>query len=159
VEGISLGQYGSFMSKGINGRDGSSRLTGEYSPLMRSGADGRIKKNQLPGVVVINPPKNEYYDTTIEGTKLAFEGASIFSVLEGVYQHFLRPKISETALEWGSRSATMTLITTGVSSSSSIRIELIGSNGRWIILLSHCLDSRQQSGCLFGYYINVLLVI
>ena len=77
-------------------------------------ADGRIKKNQLPGVVVIDPPKNEYYDTTIEGSKLAFDGASIFSVLEGIYQHFLRPKRSETALEWGSRSATMTLITTGV---------------------------------------------
>jgi len=81
-------------------------------------ADGRIKKNQLPGVVVIDPPKNEYYDTTIEGTKLAFDGTAIFSVLEGVYQHFLRPKISETALEWGSRSATMTLITTGVSPSA-----------------------------------------
>jgi hypothetical protein len=58
---------------------------------------------------------NEYYDTTIEGTSLAFEGASIFSVLEGVYQHFLRPKISESTFEWGSRSATMTLITLGVS--------------------------------------------
>jgi hypothetical protein len=115
VEGISLGQYGSFMLKGINGRDGSSRLTGESSLFAKIRANCRIKKNQLPGVVVINPPKNEYYDTTIEGTKLAFEGASIFSVLEGVYQHFLRPKISETALEWGSRSATMTLITTGVS--------------------------------------------
>jgi hypothetical protein len=33
VEGISPGQYGSSMSKGINGRDGSSRLTGEYSLL------------------------------------------------------------------------------------------------------------------------------
>jgi hypothetical protein len=79
------------------------------------GADVRIKKSQLPGVVVIDPPNNEYYDTTIEGAKLAFDGASIFSVLEGVYQHFLRPKRSETTLEWGSRSATMTLITTGVS--------------------------------------------
>jgi len=116
VVGISQDQYGSFMSKGINGRDGSSKLTGVYSLLAKTLANGRIKKNSLPGVVVINPPKNEYYDTTIEGSKLAFEGASIFSVLEGVYQHFLRPKISETALEWGSRSATMTLITTGVSS-------------------------------------------
>jgi hypothetical protein len=79
------------------------------------GADDRIKKKNLPGVVVLDPSKNEYYDTTIEGNKLAFDGASIFSVLEGIYQHFLRPKISETALEWGSRSATMTLITTGVS--------------------------------------------
>lgn len=58
---------------------------------------------------------SEYYDMTIEGTKIAFEGASVFSVLEGVYQHFLRPKKSETTLEWGSRSATMTLISMGVS--------------------------------------------
>jgi len=139
VEGISLDQYGSFMSKGINGRDGSSRLTGVYSLLVKFLANDRIKKNQLPGVVVINPPKNEYYDTTIEGSKLAFEGASIFSVLEGVYQHFLRPKISETALEWGSRSATMTLITTGVSSPYLSRIKLMDSNGRWTTLSSHCL--------------------
>lgn len=76
---------------------------------------GRIKKSQLPGVVVIDPAQSEYYDTTIEGNKITFDGASIFSVLEGFYQHFLRPKRSETALEWGSRSATMTLITTGVS--------------------------------------------
>lgn len=75
----------------------------------------RIKRANLPGVVVIDPPMSEYYDTTIEGSKISFDGASIFSVLEGFYQHFLRPKRSETALEWGSRSATMTLITTGVS--------------------------------------------
>lgn len=74
----------------------------------------RIKKANLPGVVVIDPAKSEYYDTTIEGNKISFDGAAIFSVLEGFYQHFLRPKRSETALEWGSRSATMTLITTGV---------------------------------------------
>ena len=89
----------------------------------------RIKKSALPAVVVIDPPVcshvrgrvcltrqlSEYYDTTIEGTKIAFEGASIFSVLEGFYNHFLRPKRSETTFEWGSRSATMTLITLGVS--------------------------------------------
>jgi hypothetical protein len=83
----------------------------------------RIKRSQLPGVVVIDPAQSEYYDTTIEGAKIAFDGASIFSVLEGFYQHFLRPKRSETALEWGSRSATMTLITTGVS--FLVRKELI----------------------------------
>lgn len=60
---------------------------------------------------------SEYYDTTIEGNKIAFEGNSVFSVLEGFYQHFLRPKRSETALEWGSRSATMTLINLSVSCS------------------------------------------
>lgn len=47
---------------------------------------------------------------TIEGSKLSFHGASVFSVLEGVYQHFLLPKKVETTLEWGSRSATMSLI-------------------------------------------------
>jgi hypothetical protein len=46
---------------------------------------------------------NEYYDMTLEKTKLIFEGQSIFSTLEGVYQHFLRPKKIETTLEWGSR--------------------------------------------------------
>lgn len=52
---------------------------------------------------------------TIEGTKIEFDGASIFSVLEGFYNHFLRPKKSETTFEWGSRSATMTLIKLAVS--------------------------------------------
>ncbi|ORY27667.1 thioredoxin-like protein [Naematelia encephala] len=70
-----------------------------------------IKKKSLPAVVVIDPPLSEYYDTTIEGTSVEFDGSSVFSVLEGFYQHFLRPKRSETSLEWGSRSATMTLIT------------------------------------------------
>lgn len=87
--------------------------------MLRSCTDGlSIKRADLPGVVVIDPSMSEYYDTTIEGSKISFDGASIFSVLEGFYQHFLRPKRSETALEWGSRSATMTLITTGVSISS-----------------------------------------
>ena len=52
---------------------------------------------------------------TIEGNQLTFDGHSVFSVLEGVYQHFLLPKVSETTLEWGSRSATMTLINLSVS--------------------------------------------
>lgn len=61
----------------------------------------------------------EYYDTTIEGTKIEFEGSSIFSVLEGFYQHFLRPKRIESTLEWGSRSASETLISIGVSFAGS----------------------------------------
>jgi hypothetical protein len=52
---------------------------------------------------------------TIEGNKVEFDGASIFSVLEGFYQHFLVPKRVESTLEWGSRSATMTLINLSVS--------------------------------------------
>ncbi len=47
--------------------------------------------------------KSEYYDMTLEKTPLQFEGASIFSTLEGVYQHHLTPKYIETALERGSR--------------------------------------------------------
>lgn len=34
-----------------------------------------------------------------------FEGSSIFSTLEGAYQHFLKPKFSESALEWGSKAS------------------------------------------------------
>lgn len=40
---------------------------------------------------------------TLEKTTLEFNGASIFSTLEGVYQHHLTPKYIETALERGSR--------------------------------------------------------
>lgn len=36
-------------------------------------------------------------------------------MLEGFYQHFLRPKRIESTLEWGSRSASETLISIGVS--------------------------------------------
>lgn len=108
-------------------------VTGVSSIIDRSS----IKRAHLPGVVVIDPPQSEYYDTTIEGSKIAFDGTSIFSVLEGIYQHFLRPKRSETALEWGSRSATMTLITTGVSQTGPSHYAGHtadkSSNGRWII--------------------------
>jgi hypothetical protein len=81
--------------------------------------------------VVINPPvswpsnepprkkligkTSEYYDQTLENTPIAFDGASIFSTLEGFYQKIIPPKRSETALEWGSHSATMTLINLSVS--------------------------------------------
>ena len=58
---------------------------------------------------------SEYYDQTLESTPISFDGASIFSTLEGYYQKLLPPKRSETALEWGSHSATMTLINLSVS--------------------------------------------
>jgi hypothetical protein len=94
-----------------------------------------IKKKDLPAVVVVDPAvclqvssllslvlilrqNSEYYDMTIEGNHIALDGNSIFSVLEGFYQHFLNPKKSETALEWGSRSATMALIDISVSHSA-----------------------------------------
>jgi len=91
-----------------------------------------IKKKDLPAVVVVDPPvrndqrfgvsmsmliaqQSEYYDRTIEGNNVSFDGAAIFSVLEGFYQHFLVPKRVETTLQWGSRSATNTLINLSVS--------------------------------------------
>jgi hypothetical protein len=46
---------------------------------------------------------NEYYDTTLEREATAFDGASIFSTLEGLYQHFLVPKAGGSALERGSK--------------------------------------------------------
>ena len=54
---------------------------------------------------------------------MAFEGHSIFSVLEGFYQHFLVPKRVETTLEWGSRSATMTLINLSVRGWDTLPLE------------------------------------
>ncbi|KAJ9121734.1 hypothetical protein QFC22_002355 [Naganishia vaughanmartiniae] len=62
-----------------------------------------IKHTQLPAVVLADPASHQYYDTTLERSKLIFEGASIFSTLEGAYQHFLKPKTSDSTLEWGSR--------------------------------------------------------
>ena len=102
-----------------------------------------IKKSQLPAVVVIDPPLSEYYDMTIEGLRVELEGNSVFSVLEGVYNHFLRAKQSESALEWGSRSATMTLILTGVRSflTWSRSHADACSNGPWTTLSSPCLVS------------------
>ena len=67
---------------------------------------------------------SEYYDTTIEGNKVAFDGAAIFSVLEGFYQHFLVPKRVETTFQWGSRSATDTLINLSVRANSDHNIEV-----------------------------------
>lgn len=46
---------------------------------------------------------NQYYDTTLERDSLKFDGASIFSTLEGMYQHFLIPKAASSALERGSK--------------------------------------------------------
>ncbi|KAK8861263.1 protein disulfide-isomerase domain [Kwoniella newhampshirensis] len=100
-----------------------------------------IRKKELPAVVVIDPPNNEYYDTTIEGNKISFDGASTFSVLEGFYQHFLKPKRIETTLEWGSRSAAMTLISLGQTSVEhpfAALIILIGAVAIFVFLLQRC---------------------
>ncbi|KAI5451445.1 hypothetical protein NCC49_001751 [Naganishia albida] len=65
-----------------------------------------IKHTQMPAVVLADPATNQYYDTTLERSRLIFEGSSIFSTLEGAYQHFLKPKTSESTLEWGSKGLT-----------------------------------------------------
>jgi hypothetical protein len=95
-----------------------------------------IRKSELPTVVVIDTPVStksmaklifqvsEYYDTTIEGNRVEFDGSSIFSVLEGVYQHFLRPKKSELGLEWSARGAAMTLLNIGVCPAFDRRAKL-----------------------------------
>ncbi|KAJ9102535.1 hypothetical protein QFC21_002936 [Naganishia friedmannii] len=65
-----------------------------------------IKHTQMPAVVLADPSSHQYYDATLERTSLIFEGSSIFSTLEGAYQHFLKPKTSDSTLEWGSRGLT-----------------------------------------------------
>ncbi|KAL7410893.1 thioredoxin-like protein [Mrakia frigida] len=60
-----------------------------------------MSKSKMPQVVVADPSKYEYYDVTLELEKIEFEGASIFSTLEGVYQHFLKPRSIES---WGERA-------------------------------------------------------
>ncbi|KAG7562713.1 hypothetical protein FFLO_01873 [Filobasidium floriforme] len=62
-----------------------------------------VNPKKLPAVVLIDPPLNQYYDTTLERDSLKFDGASIFSTLEGMYQHFLIPKAASSALERGSK--------------------------------------------------------
>ncbi|WWC59892.1 protein disulfide-isomerase domain [Kwoniella dejecticola CBS 10117] len=100
-----------------------------------------IKKSKIPAVVVIDTPLDEYYDTTIEGNQIEFDGTSIFSVLEGIYQHFLRPKRIESTLQWGSRSAAATLINFGQMSVEHpllALVLLVGAVGLFVGLLQKC---------------------
>lgn len=55
----------------------------------------------MPSVVILDSKKDEYYDTTLEGERVRLDGAAIFSVLEGVYQKFLKPKKPESRFAWG----------------------------------------------------------
>ncbi|WVW79859.1 protein disulfide-isomerase domain [Kwoniella bestiolae CBS 10118] len=115
----------------VDGEKWSGWLKQQYS----------IKKDQLPSVVVIDTPLNEYYDTTIEGDQITFDGTSIFSVLEGVYQHFLRPKRIESTLAWGSRNAAATLINIGQMSVDHpllALVLLVGAVGLFVGLLQKC---------------------
>ncbi|KAK1920867.1 thioredoxin-like protein [Papiliotrema laurentii] len=108
-----------------------------------------IKKSDLPAAVVVDPSNSEYYDTTIEGTKVAFEGHSIFSVLEGFYQHFLVPKRVETTLEWGSRSATMTLINLsnlGADHPFLAFLVVVGGAVTFVFLLQRCMKRDAREG-------------
>lgn len=64
----------------------------------------------MPAVVILDSKKDEYYDTTLEGERVKLEGASIFSVLEGVYQKFLVPKKPESRFAWGTEGMRATFL-------------------------------------------------
>ncbi|ODO04871.1 protein disulfide-isomerase domain [Cryptococcus amylolentus CBS 6273] len=108
-----------------------------------------IKKANIPAIVVVDTPNEQYYDTTIEGNEITFDGASIFSVLEGFYQHFLRPKRIESTLEWSSRSAAQTLI-----SLSAASIEhpiyalalLVAVVGAFVYFMQRCIGRDPREG-------------
>lgn len=74
-----------------------------------------IRPADMPTLVVIDTEMQEYYDITIEGHRAKFNGIDAFSVLEGVYQHFLKPKKIESMMAYGSRSATLMMMDLGVS--------------------------------------------
>lgn len=74
-----------------------------------------ILPEDVPVATVVDTGTGEFYDVTIEGHRAGLNGVDIFSVLEGVFQHFLKPKKIESGLEWGARSATLSLVSAGVS--------------------------------------------
>lgn len=74
-----------------------------------------IKVEDAPVAVVIDTDTREYYDITLEGERAGLTGPDIFSLLEGVFQQYLKPKKIESGLEWGARSATLSLMSAGVS--------------------------------------------
>ncbi|WVQ77445.1 protein disulfide-isomerase domain [Cryptococcus sp. DSM 104548] len=108
-----------------------------------------IKKTDIPAVVVVDTPNEQYYDTTIEGNKIAFDGASVFSVLEGFYQHFLLPKRIESTLEWGSRSAAQTLISLSATSVEhpiyALALLVVGV-GMFVYFLQRCIGRDPREG-------------
>ncbi|WVR04133.1 protein disulfide-isomerase domain [Kwoniella sp. DSM 27419] len=108
-----------------------------------------IRKSELPSVVVVDTPLSEYYDMTIEGQRLTFDGTAIFSVLEGIYQHFLRPKKVESTFAWGSRSASATLISLGqttVEHPLLAVVLLVGAVALFVFMLQKCngRDAREN---------------
>ncbi|ORX36460.1 thioredoxin-like protein [Kockovaella imperatae] len=121
--------------------------SGKWAGWLRSSF--KVKRQDLPAIVIIDPSTYEYYDTTIEGNRVLFEGASVFSVLEGFYQHFLRPRPIETTFEWGSRSATMTLISLGHLGADNKFLAflfVVGGVGLFIFLLQKCIPRDAREG-------------
>lgn len=51
-----------------------------------------IKPSAIPQFVVVDPVTFKYYDGTIEGERAAFDGKSAFSVIEGVFRGWAKPK-------------------------------------------------------------------
>ncbi|WVO14772.1 protein disulfide-isomerase domain [Cryptococcus depauperatus] len=118
-----------------------------------------INSTDLPAAVVIDTPNDEFYDTTIEGAKIEFDGASIFSVLEGFYQHFLRPKPIESTLVWGSRNAAGVLISFGELSTEHPYLAfsiLVGGVVIFVYLLQKCngKDPKESNMSLSGFRLD-----
>jgi hypothetical protein len=102
----------------------------------------------IPAVVVIDTSKREFYDKTIEGLRAHVTGADAFSILEGIYQHFLTPKEIESALEWGSRSGTLMLFEAGQWSAAHPFLATLGVLVGVVALVlgvARCLGGRRHS--------------
>lgn len=93
----------------------------------------RITAKDLPAVVIVDPAvgptvflshgmlgliiiarmfaffeqNSQYFDVTLERTLMTFDGNSIFSGLEGVYQHWTKPRPVTTSLERSSEVRTL----------------------------------------------------
>ncbi|KAL1410129.1 hypothetical protein Q8F55_004132 [Vanrija albida] len=112
-----------------------------------------IRKKDFPAVVVIDTEMNEYYDQTIEEEPVKFTGADIFSVLEGVYQHFLKPKKIETG--WSARNAIVNLILlshwAGEHPIKAV-FALVASVAVFVSILQRCVKRDLRS--VAGGYLN-----
>ena len=56
-----------------------------------------IRTADLPRLVVVDPAKDVYYEGTIEGNLVNFDGESAFSVLEGIWKEWAKPKKIQSA--------------------------------------------------------------
>lgn len=102
----------------------------------------------IPAIVVIDTSKREFYDKTIDGERAHVAGADAFSILEGIYQHFLTAKAIESALEWGSRSGTLMLFEAGQWGATHPFLATLGVLGGVVALvlaLARCLGGRRLS--------------